>query len=484
MLEEERPALGDRVVADAPLSTGRIGGGVGEVLGVAGLVEERPPVVGAAHRLDHEHRPCRAPRSARRTPAATSSCAARRRARRSPARPGRSRALPASPRARGACARTGTAGSHSVARSIRDDVPALGLGERHADRARGRAVVDGVLEQPLGVGEEACGTGGELLEPEAEAPVEVERSSRRRGRARPVAGSRRRLEVDRVEVLVGRARSARCSRRARLSRSGSLAIAGRSIRKLIVSPSTVDLERRLELADLRLLALRQVAEIAAAGEAPQLRTPPVAVDGRADRPGRSSVVRSANSLVDRLDLELVLQAREMEVELRRASPPRTGRRGRGRRQSAGWADGSATRRRIARCGRSPSGPSGGPSSSRSPTRCGRALDGSERRLGRARLRAAHDGRRDDQRAHRPDGGATTSRTRCRRSSTTAGAGVHEDQDGPNAPFARARLADRPAGARPGPRRRARARHLAGHLLLRVRRSARPQGLSDATLVAS
>ena len=55
VLEQHRPALGDCVVAEPPFLHRQVRGSVGEVLRVAGLVEEGPPVVGAADRLDDEH---------------------------------------------------------------------------------------------------------------------------------------------------------------------------------------------------------------------------------------------------------------------------------------------------------------------------------------------------------------------------------------------------------------------------------------------
>ena len=54
VLEQHRPALGDRIVAEAFFLHRELACGVCEVLRVAALVEERPPVVRAADRLDHE----------------------------------------------------------------------------------------------------------------------------------------------------------------------------------------------------------------------------------------------------------------------------------------------------------------------------------------------------------------------------------------------------------------------------------------------
>ena len=107
-----------------------------------------------------------------------------------------------------------------------------------------------------------------------------------------------------------------------------------------------------------------------------------------------------------------------------------------------------------------------------------ALDGA-RRLGGARLRPAHDRGLDDQRARRsrrrarPRGGARADRRRR----VVAGS-TWRIRTRPNAPsHMRAALAG-PAGRRARRRRPTRPRHLAGDLLLRVRRSPRPHGLRD------
>ena len=55
VLHQHRPAFGDRAVAEPTLLHRELGAGVRKVLSVTGLVEERVPVVAAAHRPDHEH---------------------------------------------------------------------------------------------------------------------------------------------------------------------------------------------------------------------------------------------------------------------------------------------------------------------------------------------------------------------------------------------------------------------------------------------
>ena len=143
--------------------------------------------------------------------------------------------------------------------------------------------------------------------------------------------------------------------RSRLSRSGSFAIAGRSIRKGIVSPSTVGLERRLELGDLLGLLARELAEVALGGEAPELADAPVAVRRLAERLRLLELRQLGVALVDRRELELLLEARVVEVELLvelgdEAVGPLAEAVEVGRRERGGCA--GQGRRRITRCGRS------------------------------------------------------------------------------------------------------------------------------------
>ena len=101
-----------------------------------------------------------------------------------------------------------------------------------------------------------------------------------------------------------------------------------------------------------------------------------------------------------------------------------------------------------------------------------------RRDCRARLRAAHDGGRGDQRAIDPEL-VTDLENAFQRVVGDDWEWTHEDEDGPNAPsHARASLASSPQVLIPLSRRRARARHVPGHLLLRVRRAAHAQDLRD------
>ena len=75
-------------------------------------------------------------------------------------------------------------------------------------------------------------------------------------------------------------------------------------------------ERRLEPGDLLRLGARQVAEVALAGEAPELGLAVASCAGRLGQPGRGLERRQVGeTLVDRLELEALLQARIVEVVL-------------------------------------------------------------------------------------------------------------------------------------------------------------------------
>ena len=153
--------------------------------------------------------------------------------------------------------------------------------------------VDGLLVELLGRVEERAALRGELVELEAEALGRARGRSARRARGSAARVVLDGLEVERVQVLLGQSSRIARSSRSRLSRSGSFAIVGRSIRNGTVSPSTVDLELGLERGELLGVRARQLAEVALAGEAPELADAAVAVDGRAERCACSSSVRSA-----------------------------------------------------------------------------------------------------------------------------------------------------------------------------------------------
>ena len=229
MLQQHRPAFGDGVVAESLLLHREVARRVSEVLGVAAFVEERPPVVRAADRLDDEHDAVR--HLDRRAEGA-----------RALVRPLLEverhvllRAQVDSQVLECALERR----DHLVRREHRvplrgaeetRHIPAFRLGKRHAD-TRAEELVRPALIELLRRVEECAALRGEVVEcrgrqgfaVELEVVLEPEvvcsavaPSERRRGGA----GSCARREE----------RSPRASSSRRLSRSGSLASAGRTIR--------------------------------------------------------------------------------------------------------------------------------------------------------------------------------------------------------------------------------------------------------------
>ena len=236
VLEQHRPALGDGVVAEPPLLRRQRRGRVREVLGVAGLVEQGPPVVRPALRLHHEddaagHLDRRAERARILVRAileieldvllgveVDAEVGERDlEGRQHPV--GRERRVPpdAAPRA--------------------PDVPAPDLAEPEAD-TRAEEAVARLLPEVLGVGEAGAGT--------ARRGRRAENRSSDRGRRSSSAPSRR---VSRCTTCAACSSSAfRCSSvssflaasiRSRTSRSSSFISRGLSIRNGISSPSTV-----------------------------------------------------------------------------------------------------------------------------------------------------------------------------------------------------------------------------------------------------
>ncbi len=264
--KSEAQPFGHGVVAEPSLLHRQVRRGESEVLGVAGLVEERPPVVDAADRLDDEHDAVgnldRGTERARRLlltrldveldvrlGADVDSEAGQRRLERGHHPVGRELAIPF--------------GRPEQAR----DVPALGLVERDAEPLA-KEGLDRLDEQALRVGEDGAALRGEIVELEAEAAVELDRVWRAE-----VAHGLERLRcgfaVHRVQVLLGQlvARVLECAplvpvglvrhRRPEHAEAHGLAAHAR-------------LERRLERRDLLCVGLRQVPEVLAAGEVPQL----------------------------------------------------------------------------------------------------------------------------------------------------------------------------------------------------------------------
>ena len=148
---------------------------------------------------------------------------------------------------------------------------------------------------------------------------------------------------------------------------------------------------------------RQVADVPLAAEVPELADAAVAVHRRADRLDALELGQLGVALVDLLELELVLQPGVVEVVLLvELGDEAVGAGSRYASSSTGDVGVSlGTARRI---------PAVREISLRTERRTQLlditqqvedALDGVERGRRRARLRASHHGRRDDQRGHRP-----------------------------------------------------------------------------------
>ena len=171
------------------------------------------------------------------------------------------------------------------------DVPALGLVERDAE-ARAEERVARLLAQRSVSARKArhCSASSSSWKPKRSVQLAVVRRAERR--ARRASATCGRLELERVQVLLGELVARVLERAAASSRSGSFAIVGRSIRNRISSPSTVAFSVASSSAPSAPRALREVAEVPAAREVPELAHAPVAVDGRAER-GSPSRARSA-----------------------------------------------------------------------------------------------------------------------------------------------------------------------------------------------
>ena len=293
-------------------SIGRSARGVREVLGVAGLVEERLPVVVAADRLDHEHHLAgdldRRAERARALPRALLEVEVDvlLRARSMP----RSRSVASSAGSIGRAGRLRRAPARGRARRRPQ-----GRASARPIPSRARKSRSPARSQRLSVSSRSSrALGGELVEPEAEALVELVVVRRARARRRPRGRSappRGRPGSARSSSRRSRARSSRSRR----SRSGSFddRDAQHPVRDLLAVDRRLELG--LDLGELLLVLAGQVAEVALAGEAPEL--------GRArPQPLRRLEPRQLLvPLVDRLELERLLVARRSG-----GSTPRRARR--------------------------------------------------------------------------------------------------------------------------------------------------------------
>jgi hypothetical protein len=311
VLEQHRPALGDGVVTEPPLLRREGSVGVGEMLGVAGLVEEGAPVVGTALRLHHEHH------------------AARHLDRRAERPRILARAVleveldvllrPEVDPEIGECPLERR--QHPVGREGRvpfdaapgpAHVPALDLAEPDPD-TRAEEPVACLHPEVLRVGKEAPALLREVVEGQAEAPVEVGVAVG----AQPAGlalDDLRRLQLERDQVFLGERESRRVDP---LAYGAAL---------LVHQPRPEHPERdllavdrcgqsRLELCDALLLLADEVAEVAGARELPQLAPAAVAVDRRPERECRVESRQALVALVDRRDVVGLLVAGEVEVRL-------------------------------------------------------------------------------------------------------------------------------------------------------------------------
>ena len=206
----------------------------------------------------------------------------------------------------------GNCGSHSGARNVRITSQRLRLVEADPD-AGAEEPVGRLLEDLLGRVEEVAALIGEVVEAEAEAAVELG-VVRRLEALDAVADDADAFGVERVQVLLGEldphlvdplplvAVGLVRHRRPKHPERDRLAVDRR-------------LEARLELGDLLGLVARQLAEVALRGEAPQLGDAAVAVRGLPERLRLLEPRQLGVALEDRRQLELILEARVVEVEL-------------------------------------------------------------------------------------------------------------------------------------------------------------------------
>ena len=146
--------------------------------------------------------------------------------------------------------------------------------------ARERAV-HALLVELLGVGEERLALRRQLLEPEAEALVELD-VGRDAERGQLAADDLDAVQVDRVQVLLGRLphRAVELLALAAVGLVGHLRADHPEGQRLAVDGH---LELGLELGELLGVLARELAEVALAAELPELADAAVAVHRRADR---------------------------------------------------------------------------------------------------------------------------------------------------------------------------------------------------------
>ena len=195
----------------------------------------------------------------------------------------------------------GKPSSHSLRAEDTRDVEAPRLLERHAGAAAQERVERGHVEL-LGLGEEGAALLGELVEREPEAVVELEIARSAEG-ARALAPLLVQRGPARGQLLL-RERDARRVELFALAAVGLVRDRGAEHPVRDVLAVDARRERRLEAGDLLGLGSRQVAEVALAGEPPELALAVAVRAGRLGQPGRGLERRQVGeALVDRLELE-------------------------------------------------------------------------------------------------------------------------------------------------------------------------------------
>src|SRR4051794_5867909 len=205
-------------------------------------------------------------------------------------------------------------GNHSLLRERRvpreaapdaRDVPALDLSDPEADAAAEEAVAR-VLPEALGRVEEGAALVGEIVERILEAAVEL-RVVRRAEAFRLPVHDLRGTQVERVHVLFGQliARTLEPFAPAAILRVGDRR-ADVAVRNVLAVDRR--LEARLELSDLLLLQVDEVAEIALARELPELARVAAAVHRGADRKRGLELRQIGVTLIDRHQVVGVLEA--------------------------------------------------------------------------------------------------------------------------------------------------------------------------------
>ena len=284
-----------------------------EVLGVAALVEEGAPVVRAADRLDHQHNAVRhLDRRTERTRALV----------RALVEVERDVLLRLQVDAE-VGERAFQRGNHPVGGKHRvplgrpkqpRDIPALRFGERDA-HARAEELVGRLLVQTLRRVEEVSALLGQLVERRGRQGLAVQLEVVGEAEvARTLLHDARRVEMQGVHVLVEQVVRARVQLAAfvavRLVRKRG---ADHAVRDLLALDG--DGKLGFQLGELLCVVARQVAEVALAGETPELADARAAVDGEPDRLHLFELGQVRVALVDRRQVEGVLQAGVMEIEL-------------------------------------------------------------------------------------------------------------------------------------------------------------------------